>query len=22
KEFANSDESKAHIKAIKACIKP
>ncbi|WP_430746859.1 hypothetical protein, partial [Campylobacter jejuni] len=21
-EFANSDESKAHIKAIKACIKP
>ncbi|MGI7363814.1 ATP-dependent nuclease subunit B, partial [Campylobacter jejuni] len=22
KEFANSDESKAHAKAIKACIKP
>ena len=22
KEFANSDESKAHIKAIKACVKP
>ncbi|WP_434532035.1 hypothetical protein, partial [Campylobacter jejuni] len=21
-EFANSDESKVHIKAIKACIKP